>query len=193
MTVRLLAFAASLRRESWHKKLIARAVPYAVAAGATVELHDYREFEGPMFDHDLLEASGLPPGPKAFHDLMEGMDGILLATPEYNYSIPGTLKNLIDWESRVRPHQHLKGRTALLMSTSSGVVGGIRGLWQTRIPLEGCGVFVYPEMFWNGPGPVLFDDDKTTFRDPKHGAWLEGMIRKYAVWTEATRKAVAAG
>ena len=85
MTVKLLAFAASFRRESWHKKLIAVAVPHAIAAGATVELCDYREFESPLFDQDVLDTGGLPPGAKRFHDLMEGMDGILLATPEYNY------------------------------------------------------------------------------------------------------------
>ena len=183
MAIKLLAFAASFRRESWHKRLIQVAVPLAVSAGAEVELRDYRDFESPLFDQDLLDARGLPPGAQAFHDLLGGVDGILLATPEYNYSIPGTLKNLIDWESRVRPHQHLKGKTALLMSTSSGVVGGIRGLWQTRIPLEGCGVFVYPEMFWNGPGPQLFADDKTSFRDPKHLAWLQGMVTAYVGWT----------
>src|ERR1041385_6586090 len=133
MTVRLLAFAASLRRESWNRKLLAAAVPHAQAAGAEVRVREFRDFEGPMFDQDLLTASGLPPGPQAFFDALGEVDGILLATPEYNFSIPGTLKNLIDWVSRVRPHQPLKGKSALLLSTSSGVIGGIRGLWQTRI------------------------------------------------------------
>ena len=188
MTVRLLAFAASLRRESWNKKLLAAAVPHARTAGAEVVVHDFRDFEGPIFDQDLLDAGGLPPGPQAFFDALGAVDGILLATPEYNFSIPGSLKNLIDWVSRVRPHQPLKGKSALLLSTSSGVIGGIRGLWQTRIPLEGLGVFVYPDMFSNGPAAQLFADDKATLRDPKIAGWLEGMVRGYVAWAGALEK-----
>jgi NAD(P)H-dependent FMN reductase len=191
MSVRLLAFAASLRRESWNRKLLQVAVARAVAAGAAVELRDFREFEGPMYDQDRFEADGLPPGPKAFYDVLGAVDGILLATPEYNFSIPGTLKNLVDWVSRTRP-QPLKGKSALLLSTSSGVVGGIRGLWQTRIPLEGLGVFVYPEMFSNGPAAMLFADDKITLRDPKIAAWLEGLVKGYVGWAAQMKKETTA-
>lgn len=181
MAVKLLAFAASLRRESWNRKLLAAAVPHAVAAGAEVTVREYREFDAPAFDQDQLTASGLPAGAQAFSDAIAAHDGILLATPEYNFSIPGSLKNLIDWVSRPRPVV-LKGKSLLLLSTSSGVIGGIRGLWQTRIPFEGLGVYVYPEMFFNGPAPQLFADDQTTFRDPKIAAWLEGMVKGYVGW-----------
>lgn len=191
MSVRLLAFAASLRRESWNRKLLQVAVARAVAVGATVELRDFRDFDGPMYDHDRFEVDGLPPGPKAFHDVLGEVDGILLATPEYNFSIPGTLKNLIDWVSRMRP-QPLQGRSALLLSTSTGVVGGIRGLWQTRIPLEGLGVFVYPEMFSNGPALQLFADDRITLRDPKIAAWLEGLVKGYVGWAATMKKETTA-
>ena len=181
MAVKLLAFAASLRRESWNRKLLAAAVPHAAAAGAEVQMREYREFETPMFDQDLMDASGLPPGARVFSEALGAADGILLATPEYNFSIPGTLKNLIDWVSRVRPHQPLKGKSALLLSTSSGAIGGIRGLWQTRIPLEGLGVFVYPEMFFNGPASQLLTE-AGGIRDPKVAAWLEGMVKGYVGW-----------
>ena len=182
---KLLAFAASLRRDSWHKKLVRVAAEHARAAGAEVTLRDFREFEGPMFDQDLLSASGLPPGPQAFSDAIAAHDGILLATPEYNYSIPGTLKNLIDWVSRPKPVV-LKGKSALLLGTSSGQIGGIRGLWQTRIPLEGLGVFVYPEMFYNGPATQLFTDEGT-IRDPKIAGWLEGLVKNYVAWSDRLR------
>ena len=181
MAVKLLAFAASLRRESWNRKLLAVAVPHALAAGASVTVRDFRDFDAPSFDQDLLDASGLPAGAKAFSDAVAGHDGILLATPEYNFSIPGHLKNLIDWVSRPKPVV-LKGKSLLLLSTSSGQIGGIRGLWQTRIPLEGLGVFVYPEMFFNGPAPQLFADDHASIRDPKVAGWLEGMVKGYVAW-----------
>jgi chromate reductase len=181
VTLRLLAFAASLRKESWNRKLLAVAVPFAAAAGAEVTVRQFREFEGPMFDQDLFSATGLPPGPQAFADALGQVDGILLATPEYNYSIPGTLKNLIDWVSRVRP-MPLAGKSAVFLSTSSSVVGGARGLWQTRIPFEGCRVSVYPEMFYNGPAPQLFGDDGVSIRDPKLGTGIERLMREYVEW-----------
>jgi len=182
MTVKLLAFAASLRKESWNRKLLSVAVPYAEAAGAQVTVRHFRDFAGPMFDQDLFNATGLPAGPQAFADALAEVDGILLCTPEYNYSIPGTLKNLVDWVSRVRPHMPLSGKSAVFLSTSSGVVGGARGLWQTRIPFEGCRVSVYPEMFYNGPAPQLFADDGVTIRDPKLAAGIERLMGEYVGW-----------
>jgi NAD(P)H-dependent FMN reductase len=146
MTVKLLAFAASLRKGSLNRKLIHVAAGLARELGAEVDLADFREFEMPIFDGDVLEASGLPPGGQAFRSRIESADGLLIASPEYNYSVNGPLKNAIDWVSKVRP-MPFRGRSALLLATAGGVHGGIRGLWQLRIPLEGCGCFVHPDMF----------------------------------------------
>ena len=82
----------------------------------------------------------------------------MIATPEYNYSIAGPLKNAIDWVSRARP-MPWRGRSIYLVSTSPGTIGGIRGLWQTRIPLEGCGALVFPDMFALPQGDRAFSDD----------------------------------
>jgi NAD(P)H-dependent FMN reductase len=184
--VKLLAFAASLRKESWNRKLLDIAVPYAESAGAQVTVRHFRDFEGPMYDQDIFNASGLPPGPQAFADALNEVDGILLATPEYNYSIAGTLKNLIDWVSRLRPTP-LRGRSAVLLSTSTSVVGGARGLWQTRIPLEGCGVSVYPGMFFNGPAAQLFAEDGVTIRDPKMAEGIGRLMGEYVEWAGKLR------
>ena len=70
----------------------------------------------------------------------------MIASPEYNYSISGIFTNAIDWVSRARP-MPWRGRSIYLLSASPGAIGGIRGLWQTRIPREGCGARVFPEMF----------------------------------------------
>jgi NAD(P)H-dependent FMN reductase len=144
--VRVLAFAASLRVGSYNKKLIRLAADIARGAGAEVDLADFAEFEAPLYNADLQASAGFPAGVQRFAERVTASHGILLASPEYNYSLPGTVKNLIDWVSRMKP-MPLRGRTALLLGASTAVMGGIRGLWQLRIPLEGLGVLVYPDMY----------------------------------------------
>ncbi len=155
--MKLLAFAASLRRGSLNRKLIALAAEAARGAGAEVDLADFREFELPIYDGDVDAASGLPPGGVALRRRIEAADALVIAAPEYNYSIAGPLKNAIDWVSRARP-MPWRGKSILLMSASPSPMGGIRGLWQTRIPLEGCGALVFPDMFALSHADKAFDD-----------------------------------
>jgi len=142
----VLAFAASLRRASLNRKLVALGAELARSAGATVDLAEFREFEMPIYDGDLDAASGLPPGAAALKARLAHADAVMIAAPEYNYSIAGPLKNAIDWVSRARP-MPWRGKSVYLMSASPSPMGGIRGLWQCRIPLEGCGALVFPDMF----------------------------------------------
>lgn len=157
MSVRLLAVAASLRQASLNRKLLGVAVEVAGRLGASVDVAEFREFEMPLFDGDLQERDGFPAGARELARRVGLADGILLASPEYNYSLPGTLKNAIDWVSRMRPIP-FRGKSAFLLATSNGPIGGIRGLWQLRIPLEGVGVFVYPDMFTLPRGTEAFTD-----------------------------------
>jgi chromate reductase, NAD(P)H dehydrogenase (quinone) len=154
--MKVLAFAASMREKSLNKKLIAVAVDIAREHGADVDLVDFRDFEMPIFDGDRNDKSGLPDGAIAFKRRLDTSDALLIAAPEYNYSIAGALKNLIDWVSRVRP-MPWKGKTIYLMSAAPSPMGGIRGLWQTRVPLEGCGAFVFPDMFALSHADKAFD------------------------------------
>jgi chromate reductase len=144
--MKLLAFAASLRRESWNRKLIALAAAIVREAGVEVGLAEFQEFDMPLYNRDLQDASGFPPGVRELQRRVAEADGMLIASPEYNYSLPGTLKNAIDWVSRMNP-MPFRGKSAFLLSASTAQVGGIRGLWQLRIPLEGLGVLVYPDMY----------------------------------------------
>lgn len=157
MSLRLLAFAASLRRGSFNRKLLTQAVQIARDAGAEIDLAEFAEFAMPLFDADLEEAQGFPPGAEELARRLGAADGLFIASPEYNYSLPGTLKNAIDWVSRMRPVP-FRGKSAFLMATSRGLVGGIRGLWQLRIPLEGNGVVIYPDMFSLPNNRSAFDD-----------------------------------
>lgn len=189
MTFRLLAFAASLRQASLNKRLIRVAAEAANAAGAAVDLAEFREFDLPLFDADLEERDGIPAGAREFQRRLEQADGLVIASPEYNYSIPGTLKNLIDWVSRIRPVP-LRGKSALLLSTSRGLVGGNRGLWALRIPLEHLGVHVYPDMFSLAQGDKTLDA-AGALSDPAAKERLEKMLAGYLKAARALASASA--
>jgi chromate reductase, NAD(P)H dehydrogenase (quinone) len=162
--IKLIALAASLRRDSLNRRLLSQAVLAARGAGATVEVHDFRDFIFPAYDADLQVAEGIPAPVQHLGRLVKEADGLLLASPDYNYSMPGNLKNTIDWLSRIRPYV-VRDRWALLLSASNGRVGGNRGLWQLRIPLESMGMMIFPDMFSLALASEAFAEDGA-LRDP---------------------------
>lgn len=186
MATRLLAFAASLRKASWNKKLINLTADLARQAGAEVDLADFHDFDMPLYDADLQSAQGLPAGAQELVRAIERADGILLASPEYNYSLPGALKNAIDWVSRARP-MPLRGKSALLLSASVTVFGGIRGLWQLRIPLEGLGVHVQPDMFALPTADKQFGEDGRLVEAERQDR-LEAILAGYLTTAERLRQ-----
>jgi chromate reductase len=179
--VRLLAFAASLRRASWNRRLITLAVEAAARGGAEVDLADFHEFDVPLFDGDLLSASGVPAGTLELARRVAEVDGMMIAAPEYNFSLPGTLKNLIDWLSRVKPVP-IRGKTAMLLSASTSQVGGIRGLWQLRIPLEGLGMIISPDMYTLPWADAAFADDGT-LKEQERQTRLQEMVAGFLTMT----------
>ncbi|REK87713.1 NADPH-dependent oxidoreductase [Streptomyces inhibens] len=144
--LRVLVLGASLRAESFNVRLASLVARMMTEAGAAVDLATMREFEMPLYDGDMEAAEGLPDGALALRDRLEWCDAFVIASPEYNGSVPGVVKNAIDWVSRVRP-QPFKTKHALLVSASPSLIGGNRGLWTLRIPLEHLGTRVYPDMF----------------------------------------------
>jgi chromate reductase len=144
--LKLLVFAASLRADSLNRKLAALAARIAADHGAAVDLASMHEFDVPLYDGDMEAGSGIPAGAAALRDRLLASDAFMIASPEYNASMPGLLKNLIDWTSRFRP-QPFDGGHGLLMSASPSLVGGNRGLWSLRIPLEHLGARIFPDMF----------------------------------------------
>lgn len=156
--MKLLLMAASLRKGSFNKKLIDLACVLLREQKIEVDKADFSEFDMPLYDGDVNEKEGLPKGALAFMERMDATDGIIISSPEYNFSTPGTLKNLIDWISRGKPMPWTK-KTLLLMSASPSLVGGNRGLWHTRVPLEACGAIVYPDMFSLASANTAFQED----------------------------------
>jgi chromate reductase, NAD(P)H dehydrogenase (quinone) len=175
--VRLLAFAASLKRESLNRKLINLAVELAREAQVEVDLADFREFDMPLYDADLQNSAGFPEGAQELARRIEAVDGLMIASPEYNYSLPGTLKNAIDWVSRMKP-MPLRGKHGVLLAASTSVVGGSRGLWALRVPLEGLGVMLLPDMFALAQAAEAFDE-QGKLKDPELQKRLRKLMHGY--------------
>jgi NAD(P)H-dependent FMN reductase len=144
--LKVLVFAASLRAESLNRKLATIAARIAERHGATVDLASMRDFDVPSYDGDLEAAHGIPAGAQELRRRLTENDAFIVSSPEYNASMPGLLKNLIDWTSRFRP-QPFDGRHGLLLSASPSLAGGNRGIWALRVPLEHLGARVFPDMF----------------------------------------------
>jgi chromate reductase len=125
--IKILAFAGSLRRGSYNKALVRAAVELA-PENVVMEVFD---LEGiPPFNEDYV--SNPPASVIEFKDKIRKADALLIATPEYNYSIPGVLKNAIDWASRPFQGNPLEGKPVAVMSASAGRLGGARAQYHLR-------------------------------------------------------------
>ena len=189
--MRLFTFAAALRRDSLNRKLVRLAATAAERAGVTVDLADFREFDMPLYDGDLEASAGSPAGAQKLRERFLAADAFLIASPEYNFSIPGTLKNALDWVSRTNPIAW-RGKPGLLLSASPSLVGGNRGLWCVRVPLEATGAHVYPDMFSLAAADKAFDAAGALV-DPKMAARLDKTVAAFVATARALAKATAAG
>jgi NAD(P)H-dependent FMN reductase len=156
--VRVLVFSASLRTESLNLQLARLAAATVEANGGDVDFAGMAEFDAPSYDGDVQLSHGFPAGAEEFRRRLELSDAFVVASPEYNASIPGVLKNVIDWVSRFRP-QPFDERHGLLVSASPSMVGGNRGLWALRIPFEHLGARIYPDMFSLAQAHTAFGAD----------------------------------
>ena len=162
-TPRILAFGGSLRRDSFNQKLATIAAEGAREAGAEVTLIALRDFPLPVFDEDLEKAEGLPEAAKKLKQLFREHHGLLIASPEYNSSISGALKNAIDWVSRAESDDEpalvaFTGKTAILCAASPGALGGLRGLVHVRAILGNIGVTVLPDQVAVSKAYDAFDE-----------------------------------
>jgi chromate reductase, NAD(P)H dehydrogenase (quinone) len=179
----VLVFAGALRKESLNKKLAGLAAHIARQLGANVDLASMREFDVPLYDGDG-EAQGMPAGARTLRDKLLANDAFILASPEYNGAMPGTIKNLIDWTSRFRP-QPFDGKHGLLLSASPSLAGGNRGLWSLRMPLEHLGARMFPDMFSLAMAHKAFDGD--AIADATLQARFEKNVQAFLSLAEAAK------
>jgi chromate reductase, NAD(P)H dehydrogenase (quinone) len=156
--VRFLVFSASTRAESLNGRLACLAATTIEAGGGSVDLRPMSDFETPTYNADIQDADGFPPGADRLRECVQTNDAFVIASPEYNASMPGGLKNSLDWVSRFRP-QPFNEKHGLLLSASPSMVGGNRGLWSLRVPFEHLGVRVYPDMFSLAQAHQAFDPE----------------------------------
>jgi chromate reductase, NAD(P)H dehydrogenase (quinone) len=183
--VRFLVFSASLRAESLNTRLAGLAARLIEEHGGTVDAAAMAEFDCPSYNQDAQTRDGIAPGALELRRRLEVSDAFVIASPEYNSSMPGLLKNAIDWTSRIRP-QPFNGRHALLLSASPSMVGGNRGLWALRMPLEHLGARVYPDMFSLALAHQAFVSDGR-IANGELGARLEKTIVAFMDLVEAAK------
>ncbi len=177
--IRVLLFAASLRKDSLNGRLSAVVGRILDGRGVDVDRASMSDFDCPSYDQDEEDAQGLPEGAQRFRDRLLACDAFMVAAPEYNGSMAGVLKNAIDWVSRFRP-QPFNGKQGFLLSASPSMAGGNRGLWALRVPLEHLGARIYPDMFSLaqahtafGEGDVLADATRQKRLDATLGCFLD--------------------
>lgn len=181
----MLVLSASLREESLNTRLARIAAATIEAGGHIAEIATLRTFTVGPYDGDEEHAVGFPAGAEELRRRIEETDAFVIASPEYNASMPGALKNAIDWVSRFRP-QPFHQRHGLLMSASPSMVGGNRGLWALRVPLEHLGARVYPDMFSLAQAHDAFDGDRLANESLQKR--LESTIDGFLVLAEAEKR-----
>src|SRR3954452_5838071 len=136
--MRILGIAGSLRRGSHNRKLL-RAAGHALPPGA--ELVEWEGLAGlPIFDEDLEDSP--PPPVEDFLAAVDEADGLLIATPEYNASVPGGLKNALDWASRPFPDNVLREKPSAVIGASTGLFGAVWAQAEVRKVLKASGAHV---------------------------------------------------
>ncbi len=186
---RILAFAGSLREHSLSKRVLKTAIKGAEKAGAEVTLVDLRDYPMPIYNPDDHDRIGFDENALKFQELLTLHDGLLIASPEYNGSLPAALKNVIDWASRQSDQyprsEVFPGKIAAMMTASPGSFGGIRSLAHLRDVLTSVGVNVLPKEVAVSFAEDKFSGDNENMTDERMkeilenlGASLVNMLKK---------------
>jgi chromate reductase len=169
--MRILGISGSLRRGSHNRRLL-RAAGEALPPG--VDLAEWDGLAGlPAFDEDL--ESSPPESVRAFFDAIEDADALLIATPEYNASLPGALKNALDWASRPFPDNVLRNKPSAVIGASTGLFGAVWAQAEVRKTLKASGAHVLESELPVGMADGAFDEDGG-LADPDLAARLNDVV-----------------
>jgi chromate reductase, NAD(P)H dehydrogenase (quinone) len=186
--MRVLGIAGSLRQGSYNHALLREAAE-RLPAGA-----EWREFERlgeiPPYDADV-EAEGTPQPVEALRQAMREADAVLVATPEYNHSIPGVLKNALDWASRPAGQSALTGKPAAVIGASTGMFGAVWAQAETRKVLGALGGRVVEAELPVAKAADLYRNGRLEL-PPEQSEQLEGMLDELVSEAEQLRELVPA-
>ncbi|EHK58753.1 NADPH-dependent FMN reductase [Allomesorhizobium alhagi] len=181
MNPKILVFAGSIRTGAYSGKTADAATKELALQGADVTRISLADYPLPIMDQDLEAEKGVPENAYKLARLIASHDGLLIASPEYNSSIPPLLKNTIDWVSRIhkdggRPFKPYAGKVAALCSSSDGNFAGARGLYHLRSVLMNCGVeIITPQC--SVPGAKDAFDEDGQFKDEQLRRRMETVVR----------------
>jgi chromate reductase len=177
--ITILGFAGSLRKDSYNKALLHAAMKL-IPKSAKLEIFD---LEGiPPFNQDL--ENRMPEKVKKFKAKIKAANAILIATPEHNYSIPGVLKNAIDWASRPPGDNSFEGKPVAIMSASPGMLGGARAQYHLRQVLVSLNMHAInrPEVIVASADEKI--DEKGNLADEKTRKKIMQLLENLVDWTK---------
>jgi len=164
--MKILAFAGSTRTDSYNQKLLEEAVSMARSMGAEVTILRLSDYSMPLYDGDLEKQEGLPKNAQKLRQLLIASNAVIIASPEYNASVSGVLKNAIDWASRGEnggpSRDAFKDKPFAIMSASPSKTGGVRGLQHLRSILKNVGAIVVEQEVTVPEAHLYFSQEKKT-------------------------------
>jgi chromate reductase len=186
--MRVLGITGSLRRDSYNHALLRAAAERLPAGAELVEFEGLREI--PPYDSDLEEQE-TPASVEALRQAMREADAVLVATPEYNHSIPGVLKNALDWASRPAGQSALMGKPAAVVGASTGMFGAVWAQAETRKVLSALGGRVVEAELPVARAAEFYEDGHLRL-PPEQSQQLEEMLAELAAEVEQQHELVAA-
>lgn len=175
---KILAFSGSLRKNSYNSRIVAIAAEGARKAGAEIRIIELIDFPMPVLNPDEVE-NGFDQNALRFQEILKEHDAFLIASPEFNGSLPGGFKNAIDWASRANDKFKLgevfRGKHAAIMTASPGSFGGIRCLAHLRGILSMLQVHVHPMEIAVPFVQDKFAEDAVEMADEKTRLLLENL------------------
>ena len=178
--LRILAFAGSLRRYSFNRGLIRAAIE---VAPSNVEIRTFDLAPIPLYDADVEEA-GDPPPVREFKAEIRQADALLIATPEYNYSVSGVLKNAIDWASRPPQTTVLRRKPAAVMGASAGPQGTARAQLALRQSFLFTETLVLPKPELYIPHANQTFDEQGNLKDESLRQRIKALVEALVSWTK---------
>ena len=175
--LKIVALSGSLRAQSFNTMAVA-AAGSLLPEGMTLEILDYSDV--PLFNGDV-QAKGQPECIERLRSRIAAADGLLIASPEYNFSVAGVLKNAIDWLSKATPQQPFKNKPTAILSATTGPLGGARSQYDLRKIMASVEAIVMPKPeIFIGNAATRFQDGKLV--DEATAKLLQGQMLAFRDW-----------